>query len=198
MVLLNFNLVQTAANKPLAVLTLPNAPFSSIEENDLDDYTYMKGESGIITKIPAHLARIEQEPLFNPPSDIFLELFTPKNPTERSLLIPNDSTSVTTSNFDSARPTRIFIHGWNSDGSYTPQFAKTYFQNDSYNVNFIAVNWQKGSTTINYFLARGRVKYVGEYLAKFIDFMAEKHRLRLNDVTLIGHSLGAHVAGIGK
>lgn len=65
-------------------------------------------------------------------------------------------------------------------------------------VNFIGVNWQKGSTTVNYFAARGRVGAVGEHLANFINFLAENHKLDINKVTIIGHSLGAHVAGIGE
>lgn len=65
-------------------------------------------------------------------------------------------------------------------------------------VNFIGVNWQKGSTTMNYFAARGRVGAVGEHLANFINFLVDKHKLNIKSITLIGHSLGAHVAGIGE
>lgn len=78
------------------------------------------------------------------------------------------------------------------------QFAETYLIKGNHKVNFIAVNWRKGSTTINYFSARERVKSVADHLAKLINFLVNEHKLNLNTITIIGHSLGAHVAGIGK
>lgn len=86
----------------------------------------------------------------------------------------------------------------NSDESSAIKFAETYLMLGKHKVNFIGVNWQKGSTTINYFAARGRVGEVGKHLANFLNFMAAKHKLNINSVTIIGHSLGAHVAGIGE
>lgn len=67
------------------------------------------------------------------------------------------------------------------------KFAETYLIKGKHKVNFIAVNWRKGSTTMNYFSARGRVKSVAEHLANLINFMVNKHKLNLNSVTLIGH-----------
>lgn len=78
------------------------------------------------------------------------------------------------------------------------QFAEAYLIKGKHKVNFIAVNWQKGSSTINYFAARGRVKPVAMHLAELINFLVNKHELNLSRVTLVGHSLGAHVAGIGE
>lgn len=86
----------------------------------------------------------------------------------------------------------------NADQSTIMQFAETYFSKGNHKVNFIGVNWRKGSTTINYFSARGRVKPVGEHLASFINFLVNKHKLKLNSITIVGHSLGAHIAGIGE
>lgn len=113
----------------------------------------------------------------------------------------------------------------NADASLITKFAETYLTKGKHKVNFIAVNWRKGSSTINYFSARGRVKAVAKHLANLINFMVNKHMLNLNSVTLIGHryfifffwifhlqlnycinfylfllcySLGAHVAGIGE
>lgn len=39
------------------------------------------------------------------------------------------------------------------------------------------------------------VLQVGRYLAKFLEFLRMKGNLVLNDVHILGHSLGAHVAG---
>lgn len=80
----------------------------------------------------------------------------------------------------------------------TPRFTDAYFTKGKHKVNFIAVNWQKGSDVYNYMTARGRVKDVAEQLAKFVDFMSKKAWLRIKSLTIVGHSLGAHVAGIGE
>lgn len=80
----------------------------------------------------------------------------------------------------------------------TPRFTEAYFTKGKYKVNFIAVNWQKGSDVYNYMTARGRVNGVAEQLAKFVDFMSKKAWLRIKSLTIVGHSLGAHVAGIGE
>lgn len=86
----------------------------------------------------------------------------------------------------------------NSEGLLTPRFTDAYFTKGKHKVNFIAVNWQKGSDVYNYMAARGRVKDVAEQLARFVDFMSKKAWLRIKSLTIVGHSLGAHVAGIGK
>lgn len=40
---------------------------------------------------------------------------------------------------------------------------------------------------------------VGEYIAVFLEFLSSETRVSLDDVHVVGHSLGAHIAGyIGK
>lgn len=130
--------------------------------------------------------------------DVRFELFTPENPTEPQVLVLDNYATVKTSNFNWWRPTRILIHGWYSEGLLTPRFADAYFTRKNYNVNFIAVNWQKGSDIYNYLTARGRVNEMGEYVARFVDFMSSKAWLKIESLTIVGHSLGAHIAGIGE
>lgn len=85
----------------------------------------------------------------------------------------------------------------NSDESLIKQFSETYLTKSKHQINFLAVNWLKGSTTVNYFSARNRVKSVAEHLAKLINLMTNKYMLKLDTFTIVGHSLGAHIAGIG-
>lgn len=40
-----------------------------------------------------------------------------------------------------------------------------------------------------------RVSQVGEYVAAFIEFLGSETELSYNDIHILGHSLGAHVAG---
>lgn len=61
----------------------------------------------------------------------------------------------------------------------------------------IAVNWEKSSQTINYIAARNRVESIGAHVAALIDFMVNNDLVLINDINLIGFSLGAHAAGIG-
>jgi pancreatic triacylglycerol lipase len=61
--------------------------------------------------------------------------------------------------------------------------------------NIIAVDWAAGAKTINYFWARKRVKDTGRTVANFIKFLVAHGGLSLDSLTLVGHSLGAHVAG---
>lgn len=71
-----------------------------------------------------------------------------------------------------------------------------YFERGNNNVNLIAVNWQAGAVTINYIAARRRVNTVGPVVARFVDFLVRYGHMNLRDVVIIGHSLGAHVAGV--
>lgn len=61
----------------------------------------------------------------------------------------------------------------------------------------MVVNWSAGSDTYNYIAARRRVPQVGSHVANFIDFLVIAGGLKLADLTVIGHSLGAHISGFG-
>lgn len=165
---------------------------------DSSNVSYVHDELGYLHKVDVETVINESLPFFSFHQDVRFELFTPKNPKEPQNLKFRNETSVELSNFDKSKPTRIFVHGWSSEGLLTPRFADAYFEKGKHDVNFIAVNWQKGSDTVNYFVARSRVTMLAEYIAKFIDFMVESANLELKDLTVIGHSLGAHVSGIGK
>lgn len=180
-----------------AVLSVPNPPSNSVEGDD-SDYTWVKDAQGNISRVHNDEAPKEPTPFFSAKDDVRFELFTPNNPTEPNLLVPDNSTTVKNSNFNPKLPTRILVHGWNSQGLLTPRFAEAYLVNGKHEVNFIALNWQKGSDTLDYFAARNRVMEVGQHLANLIDFLAEKHNLEFKDVMIVGHSLGAHISGIGK
>ena len=66
------------------------------------------------------------------------------------------------------------------------------------NVNVIALDWGPkalGASNLIYKRAAANVKPVGEHLANFIAFVVDNTTSTLEDFHLIGHSLGAHVAG---
>ncbi|XP_069835807.1 pancreatic triacylglycerol lipase-like isoform X2 [Dendropsophus ebraccatus] len=61
-------------------------------------------------------------------------------------------------------------------------------------VNCVCVDWSGGSSAI-YFQAMNNVQVVGAEVAYFINTIVEKFNCSLSGIHIIGHSLGAHVAG---
>jgi pancreatic triacylglycerol lipase len=59
--------------------------------------------------------------------------------------------------------------------------------------NVIVVDWGAGAKTLNYIAARNRVSNVGTVVAQFIDFLATSCGVV---ISIVGHGLGAHVAGM--
>lgn len=53
-----------------------------------------------------------------------------------------------------------------------------------------SVDWSKGSQTLRYPKARGRVGEVGRVLGNFIDFLHEHKAVRFEELSVIGFSLG--------
>lgn len=53
------------------------------------------------------------------------------------------------------------------------------------------------SATFNYIVASNNVEQVGTYTAELIDYLVNEKLMNLDDLTIIGFSLGAHSAGIG-
>lgn len=62
-------------------------------------------------------------------------------------------------------------------------------------MNLIYVNWEKASRTFNYMGLADRIEPIGIYIAELINFMVDKKLASLDDIHLIGWSLGAHAVG---
>lgn len=54
----------------------------------------------------------------------------------------------------------------------------------------ITVDWSVGAGTINYITARNRVAEVGNFMARFIDFLHAQSLIQFQNLHVIGHSLG--------
>uniref|UniRef100_A0AAG5DLS3 Lipase domain-containing protein n=1 Tax=Anopheles atroparvus TaxID=41427 RepID=A0AAG5DLS3_ANOAO len=107
----------------------------------------------------------------------------------------NDPGALGNSTFNPRHPTRILIHGWLSDwtSDAVEGLAKAYVTRGSYNV--IGVDWSAGAGTLFYPLARVRVTDVAKNLAKQISLFLRAGQ-QPSQIVLIGHSLGAHIAGL--
>lgn len=78
---------------------------------------------------------VQIEPLFNAEADTAFLLFTRSNPTAGQR-ITWTAASISGSNFNSAHPTRVLIHGFNSGPSAGVNLASTasYLQLGNFNV----------------------------------------------------------------
>lgn len=101
---------------------------------------------------------------------------------------------------DPNAPTYAIAHGWNSTGgnagnNYKPtdwmaNHAQTLRQRES-NANIILVDWEDGARNPLYLPSAGRTDDVGNLLAAYL----RNSGVDPNYTTIIGHSLGAHIAG---
>ncbi|XP_055295780.1 lipase member H-B-like [Sitodiplosis mosellana] len=129
---------------------------------------------------------------FNIERDLAFRLYTKEAPIMYYVLKLNGSPAVSQTPFNPNRPTRIFVHGYKSKEKTIQRYTEAYLKLGDF--NFIAVDWISGANTFNYYLAKSRVGSIAAKLAELIDHLVA-NGLKLKDLTLVGHSLGAHIAG---
>ena len=71
-------------------------------------------------------------------------------------------------------------------------FCLAFLEQGDYNV--IIVDWGN-IAKLPYLEACGKLKAAGAYIAKMINFLKSQGS-DLNDMSLVGHSLGAHLVGL--
>ena len=102
-------------------------------------------------------------------------------------------------NFDSSVPTKFIIHGFlhHSKKQWVVSMRNALLNASSTNV--VAVDWSRGNG-FPYTQATANTQIVGAEIAKLIKAMCAKFtNLSPADFHIIGHSLGAHIAGyVGK
>ncbi|XP_034488596.1 phospholipase A1-like isoform X2 [Drosophila innubila] len=120
-------------------------------------------------------------------------LYTQRNPHEGQAIKPSKE-SIDASNFNAYYPTRITIHGWNSnykDGVNSGVRAAWFLTG---NYNMIAVDWSRGRS-LEYASSVAAVSATGAKIAKLVDFLVKEYGMSLDTLEIVGFSLGAHVAG---
>lgn len=125
-------------------------------------------------------------------TDLKIMLFNKNvNGTEVDL---SNATSIEQSGYTKSKTTVFIIHGWMD--SYQSPMAQTV--KDAYlassDLNIFVVDWSKLSKK-EYLAARISVIYVGRVLSSLISGMVRNNLLNLENVVMVGHSLGAHIAG---
>ncbi|XP_065356581.1 phospholipase A1 2-like [Calliphora vicina] len=134
-------------------------------------------------------------PFSRPRLEMHFYLFKREFPDCGRELIIGDVNSLRASGLDASKPTRIIIHGWMSQsrGSFNRDIKNAYLKNGDFNV--IIADWSSHAANINYFHVVRLIETFGAYVAQFTNYLAEKAQIKYDDIYLIGHSLGAQIAG---
>ncbi|XP_050081040.1 pancreatic lipase-related protein 2-like [Anopheles maculipalpis] len=143
-----------------------------------------------------HLRELERGKRFDAEASTRFMLWTQNSTAEaQEELKFNDLAALRNSSFDPRNPTRILIHGWLNDytSSAVRGLSSAYVAKGAYNV--IGIDWSAGAMNILYPIAQMRVGAVADAIAKQIAVLraAGQHP---SQIVLVGHSLGAHVAGL--
>ncbi|KZC04270.1 Lipase member H-A [Dufourea novaeangliae] len=126
-----------------------------------------------------------------PDREVTFFLYTKRNPeTSQQILVDDTGSNLLETNFVPSNPTKIVIHGYDSDMqlTYLVDVRMEYLKTYDYNV--IAVDWHRLATAPCYPIVVRNVPHVGDCLAQLIDRIRD---LGATDIHTIGFSLGAHV-----
>uniref|UniRef100_A0A0A9XC10 Lipase member H n=2 Tax=Lygus hesperus TaxID=30085 RepID=A0A0A9XC10_LYGHE len=88
----------------------------------------------------------------------------------------------------------VLVHGFsNNHSSPAMETLKEGIRGRS--ISYIGVDWSDIAITVNYPFVASKVRAIGYCLADFLYFLISETAIRLNNLHLVGHSLGAHVSG---
>ncbi|XP_071858017.1 phospholipase A1-like isoform X2 [Bombus fervidus] len=121
-------------------------------------------------------------------------LYTRENPTNGDVIKPNDIESVRNSHWNASKQTVIITHGWIQNSSACDIVRDAFLE--VRDCNIIIFDWSEISNFINYYEVVGTVPHVAKYLADFMNFMRTEAGLQTTNLKVIGHSLGAQIAGL--
>lgn len=138
---------------------------------------------------------IEIAPLLEPETDISFQLFTRLNPAAPQILQWANLDNIQFGTFNRNHPTRFTIHGWNSSptSSINTRIREEYLDRGDFNV--IAVDWEDIASG-NYIVTRNNLPIIGDYIARVIDRLGALDLIDIDELSVIGHSLGAHISGL--
>ncbi|XP_053310914.1 pancreatic lipase-related protein 2-like [Spea bombifrons] len=125
-------------------------------------------------------------------------LFTQENLDQHQVISAYNTTSIVTSFFKTTRKTCFIIHGMadKAEDNWVPTLCRAILYIED--INCIAVDWRNGSGDLYiYPQAANNVRVVGAEIAYLLTVIQEKINSSYppSSVYLIGHSLGAQVAG---
>ncbi|CAD1472999.1 unnamed protein product, partial [Heterotrigona itama] len=126
-----------------------------------------------------------------PDKEVTFFLYTQRNPNvSEEIVVTEESSNLKQTRFKPSRPTKIVVHGYDSDMelSYLVDVRREYLKTYDYNV--IAVDWHRLATAPCYPIVVQNVPHVGNCLAQLIERLRDVGTV---DIHVIGFSLGSHV-----
>lgn len=107
----------------------------------------------------------------------------------------NVTSSLPIDTFDPTKEVLVLVHGWRND--YSSPF-NSYIKSaalDKFDLNVIIVDWSVIANNL-YIVARNTVPEIGKFAGEFIQSLVSTYNIPFSKISIVGHSLGAHVAGI--
>ncbi|XP_015997972.2 pancreatic lipase-related protein 2 [Rousettus aegyptiacus] len=125
--------------------------------------------------------------------DTHFLLYTNENLNNYQRISATDLATIEASNFRLDRKTRFIVHGFIDKGeeSWLTDMCKKMFKVER--VNCICVDWRRGAQA-HYIQAVHNIRVVGAEIAFLLQGLSTELGYGLENVHLIGHSLGAHAA----
>ncbi|KAI5639362.1 lipase domain-containing protein [Phthorimaea operculella] len=133
---------------------------------------------------------------YSPDSQNIYHLFTRQNPAVSQPLLMGNAGLLGSTNYNPNRRTAVIFHGWldNALGDVNTVLVPAFLAAEDMNV--IVVDWGAGANTINYVAAVRNTVPSGEAVARFIRWLNAATGATPAQYHLVGHSLGAHQAGV--
>ncbi|KAK6179697.1 hypothetical protein SNE40_012002 [Patella caerulea] len=110
-------------------------------------------------------------------------------------LDPNDINIISNSAYNGAKKLVLIIHGFqgSSDDKWVRDMVKELLLVDD--VNIVGVDWEHGAKRIDYHQAVANTRLVGKMVSNFLKVAHTAMGTSYSDMHIVGHSLGAHIAG---
>ncbi|KAJ8920202.1 hypothetical protein NQ315_011863 [Exocentrus adspersus] len=139
------------------------------------------------------LLQPEERRLVASEEDVNFYLYTRNNPETFTLFTSSNLTFSTV--FDASKPTLFIIHGWQNNYSSPVNKLIKEAVLEKHDVNVFVTDWGAVAKE-NYVAAFYSVPSIGKYVGKFITKLVSLYKYPPGNIKVVGHSLGAHVAGV--
>ncbi|CAH0390550.1 unnamed protein product [Bemisia tabaci] len=129
------------------------------------------------------------------PDDVKFSYYNTNSKDSGIVFDKNNFTTALEPHWNRELPVKILTHGWRSS-EYSDAVAhiREEYLNTT-NLNIVTVDWSRVASNIIYPIAAVQTFQVGVQIGEMIDGMIAKRMMTLDKIHIIGHSLGAHVAG---
>jgi pimeloyl-ACP methyl ester carboxylesterase len=130
-----------------------------------------------------------------PNKNVTFFLYTRDTQNKPVQLNVNKPKSILKAKYAKGRPLIVLIHGFTGHKDYSPntQIRPAYFRKDNYNI--ISVDYKPLALDPCYYHAVSNLPTVANCTAQLLDFMIDNELFTLDEIHVIGFSLGAQTSG---